>query len=709
MRSGRGAGLLLTGALVILLGGLEGCSFGTVDDKTGEGEGEGEGQVDTHHPPVLRRLGTRQVVAEEQIVLELKAVDPDLDPITYAVYGHLPGGAKFDKEQGRYSWTPTREQVGKYYLTFAASDGKAEALETVMFDVVAEATGNKAPRFIKLGDQTLQVGVEFQLQLEATDPEGDALTYMIEGQAPDGATLNSVGLFVWTPTAAQVGLVEIDFKVSDGKLTDQLGIRFVVSDGSGGINRPPVLAPIGNRNCTVGEKLTLLLTATDPDGHALAIAVADGTLPAGASLSASPQGTGKLFQWTPTADQDNRSFTVIFEVSDVRQNPAESLTDREEVLLTVGTGGGEGEGEGEGASEGEGEGAGECVEDGFEENDDQATAAALAVGSTDGLRICGRDRDWFSVPVAVGSRLTVRALFAHAQGDIDLALFGEDGGETLGASTSSDDDEEVVLARVAESRIWIMVYVPAGVANVGYSLSIEVEGGGGCPEDPGEPNESRAAATPVSPGTPVTGNICPEDVDTYSFQATRDQSITVRAEFDNAAGDLDLYLLAPDGRVLDYSEGAEDFEEISLRATTTGLHYAQLYGYDGDQNDYSLLVTLGEVGPSCTSDRLEPNDTRDQAKPLDGALNDLMACVDQDWFLIQRGDDGLFYFTFTTAQPQQLSAIAYRADGTTPLGTASVVSGTLELWLESIPDPTFYLVVGGTAAGIAYSVDFIAE
>jgi len=94
-------------------------------------------------------------------------------------------------------------------------------------------------------------------------------------------------------------------------------------------NRPPVLAPIGNRSADPGQQIAFVLSATDPDGDALGF---DATgLPAGAELIDQGDGTAG-FAWTPTVDQ-TANHMVTFVVTDAG-SPAES--DSETVTLSVG-------------------------------------------------------------------------------------------------------------------------------------------------------------------------------------------------------------------------------------------------------------------------------------------------------------------------------------------------------------------------------------
>jgi len=83
-----------------------------------------------------------------------------------------------------------------------------------------------------------------------------------------------------------------------------------------------------------------------------------------------------------------------------------------------------------------------CIDDSFEENDDVATARSLQPGSYNNLSACPFDPDWYEVEVPAGFRLTVQAVFSHAQGDIDLVLQNDEG--TLVDSSFSQSDNELV-------------------------------------------------------------------------------------------------------------------------------------------------------------------------------------------------------------------------------------------------------------------------
>jgi len=73
---------------------------------------------------------------------------------------------------------------------------------------------------LSIAGQTFKEGTEFSIQVQASDPESDSLTYSVS-LLPQGASFNSgTGLFTWTPSYTQGGDYSIRFSVSDGIFED---------------------------------------------------------------------------------------------------------------------------------------------------------------------------------------------------------------------------------------------------------------------------------------------------------------------------------------------------------------------------------------------------------------------------------------------------------------------------------------------------------
>ncbi len=74
-------------------------------------------------PPVFTSLPIfDSVTAGQPLTFAVVASDPEGGPVSI-VAGGLPASANFDPASGKFSWTPTADQVGNHTITFTATDG----------------------------------------------------------------------------------------------------------------------------------------------------------------------------------------------------------------------------------------------------------------------------------------------------------------------------------------------------------------------------------------------------------------------------------------------------------------------------------------------------------------------------------------------------------------------------------------------------------
>ncbi len=166
-----------------------------------------------------------------------------------------------------------------------------------------------------------------------------------------GQTVATPGTFaVITMTAGSVG-GSCQLTLSNVIVGDIRGHSVTVSVINDTVNiagnRPPVLNAIGNKTVVEGELLSFTVSATDPDGDSLTYSVSN--LPSGAAFDPATQ----TFNWTPDSGQVGSYPNVHFEVTD------STLTDFENISITVNTassdspmGGGGGSGGGGGGGGG---------------------------------------------------------------------------------------------------------------------------------------------------------------------------------------------------------------------------------------------------------------------------------------------------------------------------------------------------------------------
>jgi len=152
----------------------------------------------------------------KEIRFNLIVTDADGDPMSCKAEG-LPQGARFDADIVEFTWTPREEDLGDHRIKFMVSDGKANIYRVSRIIVVE----NRAPIVTALPKKEAASGRSFELALPGQDPDGDSVTYSVDG-LPRGAELDAkAGKIRWTPADNQTGTHTLKVRASDGQLESQ--------------------------------------------------------------------------------------------------------------------------------------------------------------------------------------------------------------------------------------------------------------------------------------------------------------------------------------------------------------------------------------------------------------------------------------------------------------------------------------------------------
>ena len=171
--------------------------------------------------PILEPIGDKSINENNLLTFTVNATDADADTIMYSAQS-LPSGATFSSQT--FTWMPSYDQAGMYQVTFTADDGQAQDYETITITVV---NVNRAPMLTTIGNKSAYADVLLTFTLDATDPDGDGITYST-GPLPSGATFTGQG-FDWTPSQSQAGSsYAITFIVSDVQLQDSETVTITV-------------------------------------------------------------------------------------------------------------------------------------------------------------------------------------------------------------------------------------------------------------------------------------------------------------------------------------------------------------------------------------------------------------------------------------------------------------------------------------------------
>jgi YVTN family beta-propeller protein/VCBS repeat-containing protein len=264
----------------------------------------------------------------------LNVTDWDGDTLGYTVTTTPTGGnVTVNTSTGAYTYTPTtaaRQQAAQTpgtdtdTFTVRITDPQsATTTVTVTVPISPQAVANRPPvasAAPTVGTPNTTTGVVTGV-LNATDPDGNPLTYTVTTPPAGGSVTVNAGTYTYTPTAAarqQAAQTpgpdtnSFTVNVSDGQASINVSVTVPVLPA----NRPPAAqgpATVGTPNATSGV-VTGALNVTDPDGNPLTYTVT--TPPAGGSVTVNA-GT---YTYTPTAaarqqaaqtpGPDTNSFTV---------------------------------------------------------------------------------------------------------------------------------------------------------------------------------------------------------------------------------------------------------------------------------------------------------------------------------------------------------------------------------------------------------------
>ncbi len=233
---------------------------------------------------------------------ELHAIDADGDALQYVMGDYVPQGMQmFDGKT--VTWTPRSNQVQAHEVTFIALDSKGGATEQVVVINVTDLADNTAPTITSSPIVDVFDGAEYQYQVQATDPENNAISFILL-KRPIGMTIDkSTGLIKWTASTMQGEFAEVEVQA-----TDEHGAKdvqsFTLSIKQPQTNYPPSVTSNPTAVATVGTEYTYQVIATDPENEAISYELASSS--SGMSID-----SNGLFTWTPTADQLGDHEVVI--------------------------------------------------------------------------------------------------------------------------------------------------------------------------------------------------------------------------------------------------------------------------------------------------------------------------------------------------------------------------------------------------------------
>ncbi|MFH1073177.1 MAG: S8 family serine peptidase [Nanoarchaeota archaeon] len=203
--------------------------------------------------PVLASIGNRQVFEDSLFTLDADASDPDNDNL---IFTDDSGLFAINPATGLVTFTPKNEQVGSHLITLTVSDSNLSDSEVFTLTVV---NTNDPPIAAFIPPQAVQEGNPFVLQVNASDPDNNTLTYSDD---TDLFNISQTGLVSFTPTNADVGTHIINITVSDSIAAVSRLLNLIVTE----TNAAPIITSMPYIiTVNPGGILEINVTACDPD------------------------------------------------------------------------------------------------------------------------------------------------------------------------------------------------------------------------------------------------------------------------------------------------------------------------------------------------------------------------------------------------------------------------------------------------------------
>ena len=179
---------------------------------------------------------------------------------------------------------------------------------------------NSSPVIESTPITTAKEGAAYTYGVEATDPNGDTLTYSLT-TSPTGMTINSnTGVISWTPTESQIGDNEVVVDVSDGSRSETQSFTITVDEAW---LTSIVVLPTSTSIAAGSSETISSVTAHYDNGTSAGIALTACTY---VSSSTSVTVTNGVITVSPSCSPITATITVSYTEDDVTKSDTVTVT-----------------------------------------------------------------------------------------------------------------------------------------------------------------------------------------------------------------------------------------------------------------------------------------------------------------------------------------------------------------------------------------------
>jgi len=207
--------------------------------------------------PVVTNPGPQISSEGDAVSLQIMASDPDGQPLTFSASG-LPPGLSINPSTGLIGGILPFTAAGVFNASVTASDGALSDTENFTWTVLGT---NRPPVIVTPLDQVNLEDTGLNLQIMASDPDADELTFTAVGLPPDLSIHHKTGNISGKLSFTSAGMWEVTVFATDGRATSSVNFDWRVIN----VNRAPVLQNPGSQSNLEGSTVLLPLSAADPD------------------------------------------------------------------------------------------------------------------------------------------------------------------------------------------------------------------------------------------------------------------------------------------------------------------------------------------------------------------------------------------------------------------------------------------------------------
>lgn len=282
--------------------------------------------ANTNRAPVITNPPADQTNAEnDAISMQVNANDPDGDGLTFSAE-NLPPGLTIDSSgliSGTISYDAAVDKPYSVEVT-VKDNGSPQLGDTASFTWTVTNV-NRSPSIDNApGGKSSLEGKEVNLQIEASDPDGDILTFEAQN-LPDGLTIDPASGVI----SGQIGYnahenspYTVEITVSDDGdpvLSDTHSFEWSVADANG----PPQVNNPGHQINFEGNSVQVDIQASDPDGDS--VSFAEQGLPPGLTIKKISKYIARISGKIASGAANGSPYSVLITVTD-NGSPARSAT-----------------------------------------------------------------------------------------------------------------------------------------------------------------------------------------------------------------------------------------------------------------------------------------------------------------------------------------------------------------------------------------------